>query len=103
MATVPVPQPATASIGGSARPVEFRSSAAFPLPVLRPVPDFVALPSTGRYVTVQGKFALALGAAACWLVLVGAAAFRVVPAEQDVVPWPIAAMLLVLVVALPGA
>lgn len=81
----------------------FRSSAAFPLPRLRPVADFVALPSTKRYVTVQGKFGLALSAAALWLVVALAAAWRVIPVAGPIVPWPVAAILFLVVVAVPGA
>ncbi len=81
----------------------FRSSAAFPLPRLRPVADFVALPSPKRYVTVQAKFGLAVGAAALFLVVAAAVgAGLVVPAMGDVVAWPIAAVLFALTVVVPG-
>src|SRR5581483_4682848 len=48
---------------------QFRPSASHPIPPLRSVADFVALPSTRRYVTVKGKFLIALGGAALWLLL----------------------------------
>jgi len=82
---------------------EFRSSAAFPLPRLRPVADFVALPATKRYITVQGKFGIALGAAAAWLVAAVLAVWWVLPPVAGFVPWPMAMVLFVVVVAIPGA
>ncbi len=81
----------------------FRSSAAFPLPRLRPVADFVALPSPKRYLTVQAKFGVAVGAAALFLLVAAAAGVGlVVPAMGDVVAWPIAAVLFALTVVIPG-
>jgi biofilm PGA synthesis N-glycosyltransferase PgaC len=81
---------------------EFRSSAAFPLPRLRPVADFVALPTGRRYVTVAGKFGIAAAASALWLVLAAVGAWLAVPAMRAVVPGPIGAVLFVLLVAVPG-
>lgn len=101
MATVPFPDAASATESATETGV-FRSSAAFPLPRLHPVADFVALPTTKRYVSVQTKFAIAIGAAALWLVAAVVGAGLAVPAMGDTVPWPVAALLFVLLVAVPG-
>ena len=102
MATVHYPQSASAVAESATETGAFRSSAAFPLPRLRPVADFVALPAAKRYVTVQAKFGLALGAAGVWLLVAALGAWLAVPAMDDVVPWPVAAVLFLLVVAVPG-
>ena len=81
---------------------EFRPSAAFPLPRLRPVADFVALPSTKRYITIQGKFSLALLGSGLWLVLATIGSIAVAPSVAAAVTWPIAVALLLGVVAVPG-
>ena len=101
MATIPVPDAAVATESATGTGV-FRSSAAFPLPRLHPVADFVALPAPKRYVTVQAKFGFALGAAALWLLAAIAGAWLVVPAMDATVPWPVAGVLFVLFVAVPG-
>lgn len=104
MATLPYPHaaPPAASVSGS-HPEVFRASAAFPLPPLHPVADFVALPTAKRYVTVRAKFALAAGAAGLWLLLAAVGAGFAVPATDAAGPWPVAALLFVLLVAVPGA
>ena len=82
---------------------EFRPSAAFPLPRLRPVADFVALPSTKRYITIQGKFGLALDRRpGCGSWSRRSARSLVAPAVAAAVTWPLAVMLLLGVVAVPG-
>src|SRR3954471_7460652 len=73
---------------------EFRPSAAFSLPRLRPVADFVALPSTKRYITIQGKFGLALLGAGLWLVFATLGSIAIAPALAAAVTWPIAVALL---------
>ncbi len=103
MATWPLGQRLAGTAESAAGTEELRSSAAFPLPRMRPVADFVALPATKRYVSVQGKFSIALGAGAAWLVVALAAAWWVVPALGGVVGWPIAVPLYLVVVAMPGA
>src|SRR3954471_11839342 len=81
---------------------EFRPSAAFSLPRLRPVADFVALPSTKRYITIQGKFGLALLGAGLWLVFATLGSIAIAPALAAAVTWPIAVALLLAVVSVPG-
>ena len=81
---------------------EFRPSAAFSLPRLRPVADFVALPTTKRYITIQGKFGLALIGAGVWLVIATIGSIMVAPAVAAAITWPLAVMLLLGVVAVPG-
>jgi biofilm PGA synthesis N-glycosyltransferase PgaC len=81
---------------------EFRSSAAFPLPRLRTVADFVALPSTKRHVTVQGKFGIALAGAAMWLLVAIAGSVSITSSLAAAVTWPLAIFLLLAVVAVPG-
>ena len=81
---------------------EFRPSAAFPLPRLRAVADFVALPSTKRYITVQGKFGIALLGAGVWLILATIGSIMVAPAIAGAVTWPLAVMLLLGAVGVPG-
>jgi len=102
MTTLPLTEPASVQAESAAGLGEFRASAAFPLPRLRPVADFVALPTPKRYVTVQAKFGIALGATALWLLLAVLGAMAVLPRMDDVVPWPIGAVLFLVVVALPG-
>jgi poly-beta-1,6-N-acetyl-D-glucosamine synthase len=81
---------------------EFRPSAAFPLPRLRPVADFVALPSTKRYITIQGKFGLALLGAGLWLILATVGSIAIASSLAAAVTWPIAVTLLLGVIAVPG-
>ena len=81
---------------------EFRPSAAFSLPRLRAVADFVALPTTKRYITVQGKFGLALLGAGVWLTLATIGSILAAPAVAGAVTWPLAVMLLLGAVAVPG-
>src|SRR5262245_50598138 len=81
---------------------EFRPSAAFPLPRLRPVADFVALPTAKRYITIQGKFRLALVGAGLWLVIATIGSIFSAPAVAGAVTWPLALVLLLGVVAVPG-
>jgi len=102
MTTLPLTEPASVQAESAAGLGEFRASAAFPLPRLRPVADFVALPAPKRYVTVQAKFGLALGATALWLLLAVLGATAVLPRMDEIVPWPIGAVLFLVVVALPG-
>src|SRR5512139_3067330 len=103
MATVPVHSATSVTAGSASETGVFRSSAAFPLPRLRPVADFVALPAPKRYVTVQAKFGFAGAATALFLLVAAAAgAGLVVPAMGDVVAWPIATVLFVLTVVVPG-
>ena len=61
MATVPYSTAGSATESATEAGL-FRPSAAYPLPRLRPVADFVVLPTGKRYVTVQGKFGIAMGA-----------------------------------------
>jgi biofilm PGA synthesis N-glycosyltransferase PgaC len=102
MATIPYPSATPASAESATETGVFRSSAAFPLPRLRPVADFVALPTGRRYVTVQAKFGIAGGAAAAWLVLAAIGAWFAVPAMDATLSWPVAAVLFLLLVAVPG-
>src|SRR4051794_33582424 len=103
MATVPMHSTTSVTAESTTETGVFRSSAAYPLPRLRPVADFVALPAPKRYVTVRAKFGFAAGGAALFLVLATAAAVAlVVPAMGHVVPWPIAVVLYALVVVVPG-
>lgn len=102
MATVPYRSTRSATAESATEAGLLRPSAAFPLPRLRPVADFVALPTAKRYVTVQAKFGIAMGAAALWLVAGLVGAWLAVPALDGLVPWPVAALLFVVVVALPG-
>ena len=60
MTTLPLTERPAMSAEPATGVGEFRPSAAFPLPRLRAVADFVALPTTKRYITVQGKFGIAL-------------------------------------------
>jgi biofilm PGA synthesis N-glycosyltransferase PgaC len=69
---------------------------------LRAVADFVALPSTKRYITVQGKFGIALLAAGAWLILATIGSIMVAPAVAGAVSWPLAVPLLLGAVAVPG-
>jgi biofilm PGA synthesis N-glycosyltransferase PgaC len=81
---------------------EVRCSAAYPLPHLRPVPDFVGLPSSHRYVTVQSKFVIAQVAAAGWTAIAIAISLSVAQGLADLVSWPYAVVLLTAVVWVPA-
>lgn len=81
---------------------DFRPSAAFPLPRLRTVADFVVLPSTKRYVTIQGKFGIALAGSALWLLIAIVGSLTMVSSIAAAVSWPIAVFLVLAVVAIPG-
>jgi biofilm PGA synthesis N-glycosyltransferase PgaC len=85
-----------------APPTEFRSNAAYPLPQLKPVPDFVGLPSGRRYVTVQSKFLIAQFAAIGWMVVCIAVSLAFIDGLASLVSWPYALVLLTTVVYLPA-
>ncbi len=101
----PPPAPAggrAAPPGARERAGQFRPSAAHPLPPLRSVPDFVGLPSTRRYVTVQGKFLIALGGAGLWLLLSVIVSIAFLGSVAGVVSWPVALFTVVFVVYVPA-
>jgi biofilm PGA synthesis N-glycosyltransferase PgaC len=100
----PTPRPATPrnDRGSDTASREVRCSAAFPLPQLRPVPDFVGLPSGRRYVTVQSKFVIAQVAAAGWTAIAIAISLAFAQGLADLVSWPYAVLLLAAVVWVPA-
>ena len=104
----PPPAPANPHGGRATKPAvdpeggEFRPSAAHPLPPLRSVPDFVGLPSTRRYVTVQGKFLIALGGAGLWLLLAIVVSIAFLGSVASLVSWPVALVMAVFVVYVPA-
>jgi biofilm PGA synthesis N-glycosyltransferase PgaC len=102
MTTLPLTERPAMSAEPATGVGEFRPSAAFPLPRLRAVADFVALPSTKRYITVQGKFGIALLAAGAWLILATIGSIMVAPVVAGAVSWPLAVPLLLGAVAVPG-
>jgi|GEM_PF-1012369 len=81
---------------------EVRCSAAYPLPRLRPVPDFVGLPSARRYVTVQSKFVIAQVAAVGWTGIAIAISLAFAQGLAGLVSWPYAVVLLGAVVWIPA-
>jgi len=81
---------------------EVRCSAAYPLPHLHPVPDFVGLPSSRRYVTVQSKFVIAQVAALSWTGFAAVISFSLGQGLAELVSWPYAVVLLVAVVWIPA-
>ena len=81
---------------------EFRPSAAHPLPHLRPVADSAGLPSTRRYVTVRGKFVIALCGAGLWLLLAIVVSIAFLGSLADLVTWPVALLMAVFVVYVPA-
>ncbi|HZP28364.1 MAG TPA: glycosyltransferase [Acidimicrobiia bacterium] len=81
---------------------QFRPSASHPIPPLRSVADFVALPSTRRYVTVKGKFLIALGGAALWLLLAVIVSLAFLGSLAEVVSWPAAVLMAIFVVYVPA-
>jgi biofilm PGA synthesis N-glycosyltransferase PgaC len=87
---------------GSAAGDQFRPSASHPIPPLRSVADFVALPSGRRYVTVRGKFLIALGGAALWLMLAAVVSLAFLGDLASVVTWPAAILMAVFVVYVPA-
>jgi biofilm PGA synthesis N-glycosyltransferase PgaC len=90
----PAPKPAVGE--------QFRPSAAHPIPPLRSVADFVALPSTRRYVTVRGKFLIALGGAALWSILAAVVSLAFLGDLAAVVTWPAAVLMALFVVYVPA-
>ena len=91
----PTPEPDRA-------PGEFRLDAAYPLPEVRPVGDFAALPAGRRYVTVQAKFVIAQIAAVGWLALCIVISLAFGQGLADLVSWPYALLLLIFVVYIPA-
>jgi len=83
-------------------PGEFRPNAAYPLPPLRPVADFVAMPGGRRYVTVQSKFLIAQCAAIGWTVVTIVVTLAFLRGLSGLVPWPYAVLLLAAVVYVPA-
>src|SRR5581483_4729701 len=81
---------------------QFRPSASHPIPPLRSVAVFVALPSTRRYVTVKGKFLIALGGAALWLLLAVIVSLAFLGSLAEVVSWPAAVLMAIFVVYVPA-
>src|SRR5689334_3521397 len=81
---------------------QFRPSANHPIPPLRSVADFVALPSTRRYVTVRGKFLIALGGASLWLMLTVVVSLAFLGDLAAVVTWPAAVLMALFVVYVPA-
>ena len=81
---------------------EVRCSATYPLPQLRPVPDFVGLPSPRRYVTVQSKFVIAQVAALGWTGFVVVISITLGQGLAELVSWPYAAVLLAAAVWIPA-
>ncbi len=81
---------------------EVRCSASYPLPQLRPVPDFVGLPSGRRYVTVQSKFVIAQVAAAGWTAIAVAISLAFAQGLATLVSWPYAVVLLAATVWVPA-
>ena len=82
---------------------QFRPSASHAIPPLRSVADFVGLPSTRRYVTVRGKFLIALGGAGLWLLLAMVASVAFLGSLASAVSWPVAVLMVVFVVYVPAA
>ena len=83
-------------------PGEFRPNAAYPLPPLRPVADFVAMPAGRRYVTVQSKFAIAQCVAAGWTIVTVIVSLAFLRGLSGLVSWPYALLLLAVVVYAPA-
>ena len=101
----PPPVPASApppTRPGPTQPSEFRPSAAHPLPQLRPIPDSVGLPSTRRYVTVRGKFVIALCGAGLWLLLAVIVSIAFLGSLASLVTWPVAFLMAAFVVYVPA-
>ncbi len=98
---VAAPPPASPTAAAAAT-AEFRSNAAYPLPALRPVADFVGLPSGRRYVTVQSKFVIAQVAAIGWAIVCIVISLAFVDGLADLVSWPYAVVLLTAVVYIPA-
>ena len=96
------PAPAAGGPTGGTAGDQFRPSAAYPLPPLRSVADFVGLPSTRRYVTVRGKFLIALGGAGLWLLLAVVVSIAFLGSVASLVSWPIAIAMAVFVVYVPA-
>jgi len=98
----PVVTQTQAAPPGPAAPGEFRPNAAYPLPPLRPVADFVAMPGGRRYVTVQSKFAIAQCVAGGWTIVAIVVSLAFLRGLTGLVPWPYAVLLLSVVVYLPA-
>ena len=94
-------RPAAPASRGPARD-QFRPSASHAIPPLRSVADFVGLPSTRRYVTVQGKFLIALGGAGLWLLLAMVASVAFLGSLASAVSWPVAVLMVAFVVYVPA-
>lgn len=82
---------------------EYRALAARPLPALRPVADFVALPTGSRTLSLDTKFALAVTGAVVAFMAGVALAFVLGGPLAALVSWPYTLALFVAVVAGPAA
>jgi poly-beta-1,6-N-acetyl-D-glucosamine synthase len=94
--------PTTPAGGDDPAAREVRCSASYPLPQLRPVPDFVGMPSGRRYVTVQSKFVIAQVAAAGWTAIAVAISLAFAQGLASLVSWPYAVILLASAVWVPA-
>ena len=83
-------------------PAELRLRAAAPLPPLRPVADFVGLPTGAGALSVASRQALVQGAAAGWAVVSVALGALLARGAAGPVTWPATLALLALVVGIPG-
>jgi len=96
-ATVPA-----APVGPADAPAELRLRAAAPLPPLRPVADFVGLPTGVGALGVASRQALVQGAAAGWAVVAVAVGAFLARGGAGPLTWPATLVLLALVVGIPG-
>lgn len=87
----------------SQEPREFHPNASRPLPPLRPVADFVGLPTGGRTLSLESKFAIAEGGALGWLAVCVVLGLAFGGRLASVVSWPYAVLLLASVVWIPAA
>jgi biofilm PGA synthesis N-glycosyltransferase PgaC len=80
----------------------FRASAARPIPPLRPVADFVALPDGARPVPPESRFALAASVAAGWAGVVTLLLMVLGVGVAGRVTWPYALVLTLAAVSVPA-
>jgi poly-beta-1,6-N-acetyl-D-glucosamine synthase len=100
MSAVPVPTASSPAHQGG--PGELRASAAFPLPPLRSIPDFVAMPNGDRRLADESTFWVAQGAALGWVVVCVVVTLLIGGGVASLLSWPYAVVLFGLFVWLPA-